>query len=407
MASIKSSFLILLILVNFIGLQPSEASDTNQKPEWSPAYNPPAGDQTTDPNYNQFSSELNTSFVLPQLVSQSSDSSLTPIRRYNWQQYSYLDKLNRLIGGSKLNLNRAAPTLQHSNTEMFSSVANPTSQIWSNPLIVANELAWSTNANSNTNTNSNLPQSQPKLQAQPQLEHERSNDQSNMVQSRAQMPRVWSKLSPIKLRRSQESFYNTRGVYPIDRSDVRSADSAIDVTAASPYLLKRIRSPISAALYDPRPNDETRLIPRILIDETHTQPDVDSMIASGSHHHHPMPTYYATYPAYFGHKVAFAARKSEKSIATPIAIGVGSALLSFLILSNVFLALPLIAIAFTQIFNSNNLIIPPYNQPNIPYNPSNNNNGNNGQNLSLGRRKRQIYAFDFEPTLYRALNSNY
>lgn len=165
----------------------------------------------------------------------------------------------------------------------------------------------------------------------------------------------------------------------------------------------RFRAPTSSnIILDPQSMVESRILPRIVVDPDTMMDSNTDNIHSGSHSMHSF--YHPTYPAYFGgHKIAVMPRKSEKSLATPILVGIASALLSFLILSNVFLAFPLLAMAFMQFFNNNNnMVLPPYNPPN------GNNQNNNNPNVSIGRRrKRQAHEYYFEPIVQRAINLKY
>lgn len=134
--------------------------------------------------------------------------------------------------------------------------------------------------------------------------------------------------------------------------------------------------------------------------KTTFEDQVDSMIENlmtSNSHSLPSP-FYPAYPAYIGHRIAVSPRKSERSLMTPILVGIGSALFSFLILSNIFLAFPLLAMAFMQFFNGNNMIIP-HNQPF---------NGSGGQLVNpVGRRKKRgAVEYHFEPLVRRAMSSD-
>lgn len=125
------------------------------------------------------------------------------------------------------------------------------------------------------------------------------------------------------------------------------------------------------------------------------------MMASGSHG---LPIVYTSgyHHAPVAHHKLIATRKAhDKALVTPILAGVGAALVTFLLVSNFFLALPLFAMALGQFLNGNaNLfnMFPngnnnnnPNNMPPQPQPPNNNNgngNGNNG-NMANGRKRRR------------------
>lgn len=118
------------------------------------------------------------------------------------------------------------------------------------------------------------------------------------------------------------------------------------------------------------------------------------------HQYSPFPaTYY--YPATTAYKFGMAPRKSiEKSLGYPILIGVGAALISFLILSNLFLSIPLFAMTLLQFLNGNNMLMPNGNN-----NPSNNNS--NGQTSSGRRKRRDLKELELEEMITSAINQNF
>lgn len=137
-----------------------------------------------------------------------------------------------------------------------------------------------------------------------------------------------------------------------------------------------------------------------------------SKFSSGISHQTPSPSSYfaynlpsqassatatAYYPAYAGighhhHKLAAALhpRKGlDKSLGVPIVVGIGAALISFLIISNLFLSIPLFAMTLMQFMNGNSMLLPnnqPQPQPSQLTTPAT-------PNAPLGRKRR---AVDFD-----------
>lgn len=161
----------------------------------------------------------------------------------------------------------------------------------------------------------------------------------------------------------------------------------------------------SQIFYDSSPSQTSQSI----IERDNINSIVDNLIASsrysGVTHHNPMPIYYSAgfYPT--GHKYSFSSRKGlEKSIGYPVLIGIGAALISFLVLSNLFLTIPLLAMTLMQFLNGNNMIMP-YNNNNNNNNPTPNNpnNGNNGQTTVNGRKKRDLRHIELEQKIHSAI----
>lgn len=122
---------------------------------------------------------------------------------------------------------------------------------------------------------------------------------------------------------------------------------------------------------------------------------------------HTMPHYYSPYP--YTHHVA--PRKGlEKSLGLSILVGIGAALISFLIISNLFLSVPLFAMTLLQLLQGNNIF--PNMQPNNYNNnnniPPNNNQNQNGSGPSTnGRKRRDLHALELEDRIKRAIDNVY
>lgn len=124
----------------------------------------------------------------------------------------------------------------------------------------------------------------------------------------------------------------------------------------------------------------------------------DAMLPAASHHHHsltPLIYSYHGHPYMAHHKQV--STRSEKALLTPVLIGVAAALISFLIISNLFLTLPLFAMTLWQLLNGSGMMMMPNgngnNNNNMPMTPPNQNN--NAQN-SIGRkrRRRDLTSYD-------------
>lgn len=174
--------------------------------------------------------------------------------------------------------------------------------------------------------------------------------------------------------------------------------------------------PPSSSSHSLLSTDSSKHSSKFLLEDQSSSPLISldhSPYPMSSHNYHYQPSGMGAYSSHYGlyptiplsnqhnYKLALAPhhqRKSEKSLAVPILVGIASALVSFLILTNVFLALPLLAMAFMQFFNRDQQMIIP---------PNNNNNGQNSSTSGRGRRKkRDLIMFQhFEPIVYRALNN--
>ena len=117
--------------------------------------------------------------------------------------------------------------------------------------------------------------------------------------------------------------------------------------------------------------------------------DDDNLLAAG---HHQMPVYLNSYPL----KAVHIAPRHEKSMTKPILVGVAAALISFLIISNLFLSIPLLAMTLLSFFNGNLMMLPNnMNNMNNMMPPNQNNNPNsNGSNQSSNGRRRRRRALD-------------
>lgn len=137
---------------------------------------------------------------------------------------------------------------------------------------------------------------------------------------------------------------------------------------------------------------------------------------SHQYHYQPLAIHYATpYPVGdyshgldHGEKLIMSNRKSEKSLKKPIIVGIVAGLISFLVISNVFLAIPLLAMTLLQLFN-NQMLIPPNSNNNNGYRqPNNNNNNNNNQSAATFYRRDKRYVrdheFTYEDLVHRALD---
>lgn len=120
---------------------------------------------------------------------------------------------------------------------------------------------------------------------------------------------------------------------------------------------------------------------------------LDDSLASSSrfhaygHHHQVQPRIYAAFPAPYSLNYKSHPSSSRKGVEKSILVGVGSALISFLILSNIFLSLPLLAMFLIHFISGTN-IFPLYGNNNQTPNNGNQNNGQ--QPTANGRKKRSI-----------------
>lgn len=139
-------------------------------------------------------------------------------------------------------------------------------------------------------------------------------------------------------------------------------------------------------------------------DDLHDSSMTDNLIASSKYmghiSHHPMSTLYDSYPSYSSYKYSSPMHRKglEKSLGVPILLGIGAALISFLIISNLFLSIPLFAMTLMQFLNGNNMIMPNVFPPN-----NNNNNNQNGQVPRGRRRRRDIHASQLELRIEKAI----
>lgn len=117
-------------------------------------------------------------------------------------------------------------------------------------------------------------------------------------------------------------------------------------------------------------------------------------------HQHPLiqPHIYAAFPGPYGLSYKNSPASSRKGVEKSILVGVGSALISFLILSNIFLSLPLLAITLMHLIGGTNLLPPFGNNNQTP-------NGNtNGQPTTNGRKKREIDHDLLNERVYQAID---
>lgn len=140
---------------------------------------------------------------------------------------------------------------------------------------------------------------------------------------------------------------------------------------------------------------QTNLIsePRIAKQTTahDTQPPVaasmvDNLFSSSKYSAHHMPAIYSIpVPiADTSHKMISRKGGLDKSIMVSILVGIGAGLLSFLLISNLFLSIPLLAMTLLQFYNSQNMIMPNNNMPTMPTSIPQNNQATAGR-----RRKRK------------------
>lgn len=126
-----------------------------------------------------------------------------------------------------------------------------------------------------------------------------------------------------------------------------------------------------------------------------------------------MPTFYghASYPALHHMPVHTTHRKGlEKSLGVSILVGIGAALISFLIISNLFLSVPLFAMTLMQLLNGSPMLMPNNNNNNGNNQVPNNNNNpipNNNNNPSTnGRKRRHIQDIEFEERIQKVLSDS-
>lgn len=147
------------------------------------------------------------------------------------------------------------------------------------------------------------------------------------------------------------------------------------------------------------------------LEDDHQSTLSDSIFANGrypatspaaSHH---LPVYYgASYPATMAHKGGMAARH-EKALLTPILVGIVAALISFLVISNLFLSIPLFAITLWQLFNGGGMMLMPNNNQNMMPNNMPNTNPNQSGQPTNGKRRRRRDLDDLQSNERMILNA--
>lgn len=173
------------------------------------------------------------------------------------------------------------------------------------------------------------------------------------------------------------------------------------------------RDTIDAQLYDPRTIQDRRSKD---MEEDSQQLDnllnpswpgvgqygADNMMTGSKLHHvsyQMHPGYYA--PAY-SQMMSHKRFGVEKSLTVPILVGIGAALISFLIISNLFLTIPLFAMTLLQLLDGGMMVMPNNNNQNsIP--SSSNNNSPFNQLPSGKRRKREVQVTEPEIRLQKAI----
>lgn len=96
----------------------------------------------------------------------------------------------------------------------------------------------------------------------------------------------------------------------------------------------------------------------------------------------------------------------EKALGVPILVGIGAALISFLIISNLFLSIPLFAMTLMQLLNGSPMLMPPNNNNGNNQIPNNNNNNQtpNNQNTNGRRRRRDVQDIEFDERIQKVLS---
>lgn len=133
--------------------------------------------------------------------------------------------------------------------------------------------------------------------------------------------------------------------------------------------------------------------------------------------------YYPAYPYSHGHHIVAPRKGLEKSLGLSILVGIGAALISFLIISNLFLSVPLFAMTLLQLLQGNNVfpnnmmpsnnmmppnnnMMPPNNNNNQNTPPNNQNQNGNGQSTN-GRKRRDVYDVNLEKRVRKAIGISY
>lgn len=120
-----------------------------------------------------------------------------------------------------------------------------------------------------------------------------------------------------------------------------------------------------------------------------------------------VPSYYAPSYASLHHVPHTTHRKGlEKSLGVSILVGVGAALISFLIISNLFLSVPLFAMTLMQLLNGSPMLMPTNNnnQGNNQV-PNNNNQVPNGQTTN-GRKRRDVQQLELERQIQQVITDS-
>lgn len=165
-----------------------------------------------------------------------------------------------------------------------------------------------------------------------------------------------------------------------DSNDSDNDLDRIDSLSKDPYKAS-FSSP--AAFYDVSSALEGRSS-KLVGDESHIDQFFTASPRYSAAASHMMPMYYAAYPNTFGHKLSARHSGLEKSVLIPILIGIGAALISFLIISNLFLSIPLLAMTLFSFFNTNQMMTMPHYTL-----PQPNNNNQPVQPTTNGKRRRR------------------
>lgn len=145
------------------------------------------------------------------------------------------------------------------------------------------------------------------------------------------------------------------------------------------------------------------------------QPLDSQVFAPSFRHHSTMPAIYVTSAYPLGspsHKSLARHAHDKSSLIHPILVGVLAALVSFLILSNLFLSIPLLAMTLFQLFNGASTMMMMLPNGNQNMMPSNNNQQNpsaptNNQPMTNGRRRRRrdLWPDEREEAILKAIRA--
>lgn len=201
-------------------------------------------------------------------------------------------------------------------------------------------------------------------------------------------------LRPFASNIKRKSTEHPKAANKVSNNDLDIAAERSD--RKDPYLASFSSAP---AFYDighsvPTEGRSSKLIG----DESH----IDQFFAASSPRYsssYMMPLHYASYPEPFAHKLAVRHGGLEKSVLLPILIGIGAALISFLIISNLFLSIPLLAMTLFSFFNTNQMMTMPNFMPQPP-----NNNSNQNANGKKRRRRRDLAALQAEINILDSLD---